>query len=91
MGVSNIHITKDSKFIIEISFDYVKDDYYLIEISLVDYGNDRYTNNDFTFLNKYFYELGVNKFYYILLDQKSELNKFLKNITSFINNNNFIN
>ena len=60
-----------------IYFDYLKDDYYLIDIILFN------RNSDFNsiILN----ELGIKNKYQIILDQKSELNSFIKSVKNLLN------
>jgi len=60
-----------------IFFDYLEDDYYSIDINLIN--GDSVTNK------KIIHSLGIKNYHSILLDQKSELNKFLYQINKLLN------
>lgn len=89
-GKMNIYLSENSVPILKIAFDYIEDDYYLVMVSLINFDH-KYNDDDYFILNKYFQDLGIKIFYFFKLDQKSELNRFCKSITEFVNNNNFIN
>ena len=71
-----IKIPNEIRFL-DIYFDYLEDDYYLIDIIFFYNLNDENIN--------ILKELGIDNHYQVILDQKKELNSFINSIVKILN------